>query len=146
MKFATLAIVLAVAVSACSDNGSPTEPSGTAPFTKTDIRVGTGPAAASGNELTVNYTGWLYDQSKPDQKGLQFDSSVGRAPFTFTLGASDVIAAWDLGLVDLRVGGIRRLIVPPSLAYGGNRNGVIPAGATLVFDVELLSLTTTPAQ
>ena len=86
----------------------------------------------------MNYTGWLYDASRPDQKGLQFDSSVGRTPFTFNLGSNQVIDGWDRGVVGMKVGGLRRLVIPPSLAYGGTRNGPIPPNATLVFDIELL--------
>ena len=109
-------------------------------LTQTDLVVGSGAVAATGNSITVEYTGWLYDATKTDNKGLQFDTSTGRAPFTFTLGSGQVIAGWDQGLVNLRVGGTRRLLVPPSLAYGTTRNGPIPANSTLVFDVQLVSI------
>jgi len=75
--------------------GSSTSPSTGPAFSQTDVRVGTGAAAVNGKALTVNYTGWLYDGSKSDLKGLQFDSSVGRTPFTFTLGSGQVINGWD---------------------------------------------------
>jgi FKBP-type peptidyl-prolyl cis-trans isomerase FkpA len=123
---------------ACGGSNTPTSPS--VPFSQSDLRLGTGAAAASGNMLTVNYTGWLYDPSKTDFKGIQFDSTAASGPFTFTLGAGTVIAGWDQGLVGLRVSGLRQLIVPPSLAYGKLRNGAIPPNATLVFEVELLSI------
>lgn len=139
------AAVWLVAASACGDGDSPTAPSGTAPFSQTDLRVGVGPAAASGDLITVNYTGWFYDQSQPEQKGLQFDTSVGRQTFTFTLGVGNVIQGWDQGLIGMRVGGIRRLVIPPSLAYGAVRNGAVPAHATLVFEVELLEAEAPPA-
>ncbi len=130
---------LAVAVQGCQD--PPAGPSTRAPFTQTDLRVGTGADAAPGNALTVNYTGWLYDGSKPDSKGVQFDTSEGREEaFIFTLGAGQVINGWDLGLVGMKAGGARRLVVPPSLGYGASRNGPIPPFATLVFDVELVSI------
>ena len=74
------------------------------------------------------------------KKGQQFETSRGREPLVFTLGASEVIAGWDVELIGLRVGGLRRLIIPPSLAYGGFRNGPIPPNATLVFEVELLEV------
>jgi FKBP-type peptidyl-prolyl cis-trans isomerase FkpA len=119
---------------------SPTEPSSYAPFSTTDLRVGDGAEAVSGNPLTVHYTGWLFDGSKPEQKGLQFETSRGTAPFTFTLGAGQVIAGWDQGLVGMKVGGLRRLVIPPSLAYGQPRFGVIPPNATLVFEVELIAI------
>jgi len=126
--------VLALAA-ACGD--TPTTPSGATAFVQTDLTVGSGAAAVAGNALTVNYSGWLYDESKTDKKGLQFDTSVGRAPFTFTLGTGQVIEGWDRGLPSLRVGGVRRLIIPPSLGYGAVRNGPIPPNASLVFDIEL---------
>jgi FKBP-type peptidyl-prolyl cis-trans isomerase len=88
----------------------------------------------------VNYTGWLYDPTKTDFKGIQFDSTAASGPFTFTLGAGSVIKGWDDGLVGLRVGGIRQLVIPPSLAYGNVRNNAIPPNTALVFEVELLSI------
>lgn len=119
---------------------SPTEPSSYAPFSRTDVRVGDGAEAVSGSALTVHYTGWLFDGAKPEQKGLQFETSRGSDPFTFTLGAGQVIAGWDQGLVGMKVGGLRRLVIPPSLAYGEARFGVIPPNATLVFEVELIAI------
>ena len=130
--------LLSALVSACA--GSTTSPSDSAAFAKTDLREGTGTAAATGSVLTVHYTGWLYDPSKPDQKGAQFDSSRGGTAFTFGLGAGQVIVGWDQGLPGMRVGGLRRLVIPPSLAYGQNRNGGIPPNATLVFEIELLEV------
>lgn len=127
-----------VASASCSD--SPNAPSSSAPYSQVDLLVGTGTEAAAGNTLTVNYTGWLFDPSKPDAKGLQFDSSVGGDPFQFILGTQSVIAGWDRGLVGMKVGGIRRLVVPPSLAYGDIRNHSIPPYATLVFDIELVAV------
>ena len=133
-----LGLVLSSAVSACVE--MPTSPSGSSPFSQSDLRAGTGVAAANGNELAVAYTGWFYDGSKTDGKGLQFDTSAGRGPLEFVLGMGEVIPGWDVGLVGMRVGGLRRLVVPPSLAYGGARNGIVPANATLVFDIELLEV------
>src|SRR5438874_13697101 len=120
---------------------STTGPSSTAPFSQVDLRLGDGAEAASGNSLTVNYTGWIYDPSKPDLKGLQFDTSANSTtPFTFTLGIQAVIQGWDKGLVGMKVGGIRKLVIPSSLAYGGARNQSIPPYATLVFEIELLDV------
>lgn len=133
--FAALA-ALAGASAACVGSTSPTG----AAFSQTDLRLGSGATAANGNTLGVNYTGWLYDPSKPDLKGLQFDTSVNTTPFSFSLGSGQVIPGWDQGLTGMRVGGLRRLVVPPSLAYGTTRSGPIPANATLVFDIELLSV------
>ena len=135
-------LFICVAVAACGD--SPTTPAPA--FTQTDLRVGTGTAAAAGNTLTVQYTGWLYDGSKTDQKGLQFDSNVGGTPFQFTLGAGDVIVGWDQGLVGIQPGGIRRLVIPPELAYGTARHGPIPPHSTLVFEVEVTAVAVPEAQ
>jgi FKBP-type peptidyl-prolyl cis-trans isomerase FkpA len=130
--------VLALAV-ACDD--TPTSASAVPGYSQTDIRPGSGTAAATGNLLTVQYTGWLFDASRTDSKGLQFDTSLGSTePFAFTLGAGQVITGWDQGLVGMKVGGLRRLVIPPSLAYGTSRNNSIPPNATLVFDIELVSV------
>lgn len=130
-------ILLATFLAGCGD--SPTAPAPV--FTQTDLRVGTGTAAAAGNDVTVFYTGWLLDASKPDQKGLRFDSNVGGTAFTFRLGIGQVIEGWDQGLIGIQVGGIRRLIVPPSLGYGSVRNGPIPPNSTLIFEVEVTAIT-----
>jgi FKBP-type peptidyl-prolyl cis-trans isomerase FkpA len=134
----SVALAFTLLVAGCTD--SPTAPSAYAPFSRTDLRLGTGNPAAVGSVLTVHYSGWLYDPAQPEQKGVQFDSSAGRDPFSFTLGAGQVIAGWDQGLVGMNVGGLRRLVIPPSLAYGGTRTGIIPPFATLVFEVELLEV------
>lgn len=135
---AAAALAICAATAGCGD--APTAPPNYAPFTQTDLRVGTGAEAANGDTLTVNYTGWLFDEEAPAQKGPQFDSSAGREPLSFVLGAGQVIAGWDQGLAGMKVGGIRRLIVPPSLAYGGVRNRTIPPNSTLVFEVELIEV------
>ena len=137
-----LASVLGGAAAAASCSQSVTAPS-SAPYSQVDLLVGTGDIAASSDILTVNYTGWLYDPSKPDNKGLVFDTSIGKDPFVFTLGTASVIQGWDQGIVGMKVGGIRRLVIPPSLAYGSFRNNSIPPYSTLVFEVELLGLCTT---
>ena len=134
------AAVLAFAVlfSACGD--STTGPAPNTPFSQTDLRVGTGPAAVAGNTIVVHYTGWLYDSSKEDGKGLQFETSVGSAPFEFVLGTGNAIRGFHQGLPGIRVGGLRRLTLPPSLAYGNVRQGPIPANSGLVFEVELVEI------
>jgi FKBP-type peptidyl-prolyl cis-trans isomerase FkpA len=100
-----------------------------------DIALGTGDTAARGQEVTVHYTGWLTD-------GKKFDSSKDRDdPFAFSLGARQVIAGWDEGVQGMKVGGVRKLTIPPALGYGSRgAGGVIPPGATLVFEVELLGI------
>ena len=133
-----------LAVGCGGGNSSPTSPTlPGAPFSQTDTRVGTGADATAGRRVTVNYTGWLYDPTQPEQKGRQFDTSVGRPPppFAFTLGAGQVIRGWDQGVAGMKVGGQRRLVIPPDLAYGSaGAGGVIPPNATLVFDIELLGV------
>jgi FKBP-type peptidyl-prolyl cis-trans isomerase FkpA len=119
---------------------SSTSPSNLVPFSQLDVRLGTGTEAVAGKALTVNYTGWLYDASKTDAKGVQFESSVGGTPFTFTLGIGQVISGWEQGLPGMKIGGVRRLVIPASLAYGASRNGPIPPYASLVFEIELLDV------
>lgn len=133
-------VLVAGCGSAQSTTNVPTAPTSTAPYSQTDVIVGTGADAKVGQVVTVNYTGWLYDFVKPDHVGVQFETSLGTTPLSFTLGAGQVIAGWDQGVVGMKVGGTRRLILPPSLAYGGVRNGPIPSYASLVFDIELLSV------
>lgn len=100
-----------------------------------DVVVGTGREAATGNLATVHYTGWLTN-------GKKFDSSVDRRdPFSFPIGAGQVIRGWDEGVAGMKVGGKRKLTIPPELGYGARgAGGVIPPNATLVFDVELLEV------
>ena len=100
-----------------------------------DLGEGGGQAAAAGNEVVVHYTGWL-------PNGQKFDSSRDAGePYAFRLGAGDVIEGWDEGVAGMRVGGRRKLVIPPGMAYGPQgAGGVIPPNATLVFDVELLEV------
>ena len=139
---ASLLVALAAVASFAAACSTTTSPSTAPTFTKTDIRIGSGAAAANGNTLTVNYTGWLYDATKPDHKGRKFDSSRDRGePFSFRLGAGRVIPGWDVGVDGMKVGGERRLTIPPGMAYGSRGAGDdIPPNATLVFDVELLGV------
>jgi FKBP-type peptidyl-prolyl cis-trans isomerase len=104
-----------------------------------DTTVGTGAVAEDGDTLTVNYVGTL-------DNGTTFDSSYSRnQPFTFTLGVGNVIPGWDLGLVGMKVGGTRTLVIPPDLAYGSEGNGPVPGNATLHFTIQLLSIATSTA-
>ena len=108
----------------------------------TDIKLGTGALAESGKNVVVHYTGWLFDEAAADNKGTKFDSSRDRGdPFSFSLGAGQVIRGWDLGVAGMKVGGQRTLVIPPEHGYGARgAGGVIPPNATLVFDVELLGV------
>lgn len=101
----------------------------------TDVEVGNGDEATTGQTVDVHYTGWLTD-------GKKFDSSLDRGqPFSFALGGGQVIQGWDQGVVGMKVGGKRKLVIPPELGYGSRgAGGVIPPNATLVFEVELLAV------
>ena len=137
---AVFVLMLLPVVSGCG-SATPTSASSTPGYSQTDLRAGAGAAATIGNVLTVQYTGWLLDPSQTDQKGLQFDSSRNTtAGFAFTLGVGQVITGWDEGLVGMQAGGLRKLVIPPSLAYGMPRNNKIPPNATLVFEIELISI------
>jgi FKBP-type peptidyl-prolyl cis-trans isomerase len=105
----------------------------------TDTNVGTGAEATSGHKVSVHYTGWLYNNGA---KGAKFDSSLDRGqPFSFALGAGQVIRGWDEGVAGMKVGGKRTLVIPPELGYGARGAGRdIPPNATLMFDVELLGV------
>jgi FKBP-type peptidyl-prolyl cis-trans isomerase FkpA len=152
MKRATLyavAILMAIfATSACTADSKTSTQENTAmtqntnELVKIDTVVGQGREAEPGFNVTVHYTGWLYDASKPDNKGTKFDSSVDRKePFVFFLGGGQVIQGWDEGFAGMKVGGKRTLIIPSHMGYGPyGAGGVIPPNATLVFDVELLGV------
>lgn len=128
----TGALILAMTASASAE--TITTPSG---LQYRDEVVGTGADPKAGQKVSVHYTGWLDEGGKP---GKKFDSSRDRGtPFTFTLGAGQVIAGWDTGVATMKVGGKRTLIIPPDQGYGPRgAGGVIPPNATLIFDVELL--------
>lgn len=138
-----LLLVVAVAIPACAQKESKqAAPAAGASVVKTpsglsyqDLLVGTGPAPTAGKPVKVHYTGWL-------ENGKKFDSSVDRGePFVFTIGAGQVIPGWDEGVMTMKVGGKRKLIIPANLGYGAaGAGGVIPPNATLIFEVELLDV------
>lgn len=147
MKFVCYFVLLAaLAGSACGggDGGgnSPTAPSANVPFSTTDLQVGTGTEATPGRAVAVNYTGWLYSTTSADNKGARFDSSLdpGRQPLVFTVGSNQVIAGFSQGVQGMRVGGTRRVVIPPNLGYGGQANGPIPANSTLLFEITLVAV------
>jgi len=137
MRLLILTTLLAVTVAACG--GEPetlTAPSANVPFSTVDVRVGTGAEANTGRSVDVNYAGYLYSATAAENKGTRFDAG----PYTFTVGVG-VIQGFSQGVIGMRVGGIRRVIIPPSLGYGATGSPpVIPGNATLVFDLELLAV------
>jgi FKBP-type peptidyl-prolyl cis-trans isomerase FkpA len=142
-----LLLALLVAAYGCGPKAENTESSsmGQSNITelvKQDDAAGSGNEAVAGRQVSVHYTGWLYDQSKGDHKGTKFDSSRDRnEPFAFRLGAGQVIQGWDQGVAGMKVGGKRTLTIPPQLGYGAQgAGGVIPPNATLLFEVELLDV------
>jgi FKBP-type peptidyl-prolyl cis-trans isomerase FkpA len=111
----------------------------------TDLTSGIGNEVLPGMIAIVHYTGWLYDEKAPGHHGKQFDSSRERGqPLSVPVGAGRVIKGWEQGLPGMKVGGMRRLVIPPSLGYGGRNvgNGLIPPNSTLVFEIELLAVET----
>jgi FKBP-type peptidyl-prolyl cis-trans isomerase len=111
----------------------------------TDLVAGIGDEALPGHTVVVHYTGWLFDPSAPDKRGRQFDSSRDRKqPFSFPLGAAHVIKGWDQGVPGMKVGGLRQLVIPPSLGYGARNiaNRLVPPHSTLLFEIELLAVET----
>jgi FKBP-type peptidyl-prolyl cis-trans isomerase len=116
-------------------SSAPAQPQAPEKLQIKDLKKGKGPAAKTGDTVSMEYTGWLTD-------GTVFDSNVGKAPFTFKIGNGDVIPGWDQGIPGMKVGGERQLIIPPSLGYGaqGTPGGPIPPNATLKFQVKLLSI------
>lgn len=133
-------LVMAVAAAGCSKD-SPTAPSANVPFSTTDLKIGTGTEATTGRAVSVHYTLWLYNAQGVDNKGTMVQTSVGGTPFPFTVGTG-VIPGFSQGVTGMKVGGLRRVTVPPSLAYGANppSGSGIPANATLIFELELLSV------
>lgn len=107
-----------------------------------DLKIGAGAPIAAGQQAVVQYTGWLYEASAADKKGKEFDSSANSGqPFRFVIGGGQVIKGWDQGVAGMKVGGRRRLIIPADLAYGAEgAGGLIPPGATLVFEVSLVGI------
>ena len=142
---ATLAC--AVALTACGAAANTEKPVVLDPNTQvkelviTNPVVGTGTEAVAGDTLKVLYTGWLYDASKPDNKGKQFDANQTGAGFDFVLGSGTVIVGWDQGLVGMKVGGTRILAIPYTLGYGARGASSIPAYAGLLFEVKLIGVT-----
>jgi FKBP-type peptidyl-prolyl cis-trans isomerase FkpA len=144
IRRSVFAVLLLAATAANAQQGAPQAAEPAAPKVQIiDTKVGTGKEAGIGNTVVVHYTGWLYKPLARNQRGHKFDSSHDRGePLDFRLGAGQVIKGWDQGVVGMKVGGKRTLIIPSQLAYGhhGAPEGGIPADADLIFDVELLDV------
>jgi FKBP-type peptidyl-prolyl cis-trans isomerase FkpA len=138
-----LSLLTVVTLAACTATPPANAATGSVDkLTVIDQKVGTGAEAKNGMNVTVHYTGWLYDDSAKDKHGKKFDSSRDHGePFTFMLGQGSVIAGWDQGVAGMHVGGKRILLIPSELGYGANgAGGDIPPNASLVFEVELLKV------
>ncbi len=136
-----LILLCSLVLAACSEPGPP--PGGSvAALERIDQVAGDGALATPGSKVTVHYTGWLYDERVPERRSRKFDSSLDRGePFSFLLGAGQVIRGWDEGVAGMRVGGKRTLRIPADMGYGKRGAGrVIPPHASLVFEVELLDV------
>jgi FKBP-type peptidyl-prolyl cis-trans isomerase len=149
MKLSKIGLLICIALaSACSgkSDAPPSTPAAAAnPVTSLQmvtLKPGTGAVVGGGQIAVVQYTGWLYEAGAADHKGKEFDSSRnGRQAFKFPVGTGSVIKGWDQGVAGMKVGESRRLVIPPDLGYGDSgAGGVIPPGATLVFDVELVGI------
>ncbi len=135
-------VVLAALIAACGSKPVVAPTPGVSSMQSVELKAGTGPEIAAGKIAVVHYTGWLYEASAPDSKGKQFDSSRSTGqPFRFPVGRGQVIKGWDQGVLGMKIGESRRLIIPADMAYGDSgAGGVIPPGATLVFDIELVAI------
>ena len=132
-------MALTFLVSACNGgDSSPTAPSANVPFSTTDLRVGTGTEATTGRNVTVNFSGWVWNSLGTDNKGSRFDAGT----FPFTVGAPNIIPGFSQGVLGMRVGGMRRVVVPPNMGYGNNppAGSGIRANETLIFEIELVSV------
>jgi len=135
------AVVAMFALSACERAAPPANPAVGNPqaLVKNDTVPGAGAEAVAGSAVSIHYTGYLYNPAAADFKGAQFDSSAGRSPLDFKIGAGSVVPGFEQGVTGMKVGGKRTILIPASLGYGASGGGPIPPNAGLVFDVELVS-------
>lgn len=143
LKLPLIAAMFAIAsLGACggSSDGPSAPVYSPATLTKTDTVVGTGAEATAGKAVKVHYTGWVYDTTKTNFKGGEFDSSVGGTPYAYTVGSANVIAGFDQGVTGMKVGGKRTVLIPAALGYGSQGSRYIPPNSGLVFDLELIEV------
>jgi FKBP-type peptidyl-prolyl cis-trans isomerase FkpA len=136
----TILLITLLAAAGCggsSTSASSVPPTSVGVFTTTDIVIGTGATAVSGSRVSTLYAGWLYDTGKPFGKGAQFDPGPG--PLNFVIGSGTLVKGFEQGVIGMQVGGQRRVIIPPELAYGSStpNPATIPPNATLVFEITL---------
>jgi FKBP-type peptidyl-prolyl cis-trans isomerase FkpA len=134
--FVFIVFLLAASVLGCKSNSTPTSPSANVPYSQTDLRVGTGAEATNGRTATVGFGLWLYDANAAQNKGQAIDAGE----FSFVVGDAGIIPGFNRAVLGMRVGGQRRAIVPPELAYGAAGRDTIPGNATLVFEIDLLNV------
>ena len=140
-------VLLVGALMAAGCGSSPTSPSSSSSgvtFSSVDLTVGNGDTVVKGDRIKVWYTGWIYVKSAPGNKGQSFDSNRDRELFRYIVGTGHVIEGWDQGVPGMKAGGIRRLIIPPDLAYGSQGQGPIPPGASLIFEIEVVEVEKPP--
>lgn len=143
LKLSLVAAFIAIAsLTACGGGDTPPAAPVYSPaaLSKIDIAIGTGAEAVAGKTVKVHYTGWLYNTTVTNFKGTQFDTSVGGAPFPFILGANQVIPGFEQGILGMKVGGKRTVLIPAALGYGATGSRSIPPNSGLVFDIELLEV------
>lgn len=141
MRSVKLVLSLAILAFSVACGDSPTAPPAPldVPFSTTDLTVGTGTEARVGQTVRLFYTGWVYSTTATDNKGSQFDTNTSTG-LSFTIGAGQVIKGFEQGVTGMKVGGKRRIVIPPSLGYGSSGSGSIPGNAHIIFEVELLSV------
>ncbi len=137
-------ILVLVSLVACGGSSpsapEPPPPTGSAPYSQTDLVVGTGTEAVAGSTVAIYYVLWLYSDTATDHKGTQIQALTSGTPLAFVVGGTGVIPGISQGVTGMKVSGQRRLVIPPELAYGAQSNGPIPANATLLFDVQLVAV------
>lgn len=129
-------LTVLVGAAACKNSTSPLNPSDYG-IESTDLVTGNGTEVRAGRGATVYYTLWLVDEAQPGRKGALVESNVGGTAFSFIVGIGQVIGGWDIGVPGMRVGGTRRLVIPPDYAYGSQEREKIPANSTLLFEIQL---------
>jgi FKBP-type peptidyl-prolyl cis-trans isomerase len=137
-----LLLLTSITLTGCGDDDGPTAPTDPSvglnvPFSITDLAVGTGTEATAGRNVTLSYTLWLYHPTASENKGRQVEAGT----YSFVLGTGNAIQGWHQGIPGMRVGGRRRLVIPPALGYGaGGALPAVPGNATILFEVELLNV------